>query len=241
MPLTLPRFAWFTIIVGLFTSTVSAQTVEQVVGPKDGVKEPFSIAFDKNDVTHFVEMKGGDKFCKIDAKGKVVTLAEGIFNGMHDLVIAPDGMIYLADTFNHRILSYNPITEKIAPFAGTGKAGYFGDDVSALKAEFNQPICLALSNDGRTLKVADIGNNRVRAINIPTGRINTIAGNGKREKPKEFSGAKHAKQQPLFDPRAVTVDKEGNTYILERAGNRLLKINTKGMIQTVAGTGKKGI
>ena len=123
MPLTLSRFAGFTLAVTLLTSTVSAQTVEQVVGPEDGVKEPFSIAFDKNDTIFFVEMQGGNRFRKIDAEGKVVTVAEKIFNGMHDLVIAPDGMIYLADTFNHRILSYNPNTEQIQPFAGTGKRG----------------------------------------------------------------------------------------------------------------------
>lgn len=237
MPMTLLRFTGFSVTFAFLVSTAFAQTVELAVGPDDGVKEPFSIAFDKNDTPYFVEMQGGDKFCKIDDDGKMIVVAEKIFKGMHDLVIAPDGMIYLADTFNHRILSFNPITQQIEPFAGTGKEGYSGDGFSALKAEFKQPICLALSNDAKLLYVTDIGNNRIRAIDFATGRIDSIAGNGKREKPKD---GQPAKEQPLFDPRAVTVDAEGNIYILERAGNALRMIDTDGNIRLVAGSGAKG-
>ena len=237
MPLTLLRFAGFSIAFALLVSIASAQTVVQVLGPDDGVKEPFSIAFNAKDVPYFVEMQGGDKFCKIDDNGKMVVVAEGIFKGMHDLVIAPDGMIYLADTFNHRIWSYNPITLKLEPFAGTGKEGYLGDGFAATKAELKQPICLALSNDAKTLYLVDGGNFRLRAIDLDSGRIESVAGNGRREMIKK---GQPALGNPLFDPRAVTVDKEGNIYILERSGNKLVMIDIEGKIHHVAGTGSAG-
>src|SRR5207253_1722677 len=50
-----------------------------------------------------------------------------------------------------------------------------------------------------------------------------------------------AKSAPLVDPRAVTVDRKGNVYILERSGHALRVVDRQGKIRTVAGTGKSGL
>src|SRR5207237_9698535 len=55
---------------------------------------------------------------------------------------------------------------------------------------------------------------------------------------REDRGA--ASQSPLVDPRAVAADGEGNVYILERSGNALRVVDSKGLISRVAGTGKVG-
>ena len=74
-------------------------------------------------------------------------------------------------------------------------------------------------------------------MNLQTGRIRTVAGNGKKGIPKD--GALAVKS-PLVDPRAAASDAAGNLYILERGGNALRVVRSGGAIHTVAGTGKKG-
>lgn len=214
------------------------------------VVQPFSVAFDTAGNTLFVEMNGGERFRQIGADGKLTTLAgtgkkgrkiglgsECEFNGMHDLAFAPDGTVFLADTFNNQIHRYDPKTKTVAVFAGNGKKGFAGDGGKAADAEFNQTICIALTPDGKTLYVADIGNKRVRAIDVTAGTVSTVAGTGKAGVPKDGG---LAKDEPLVDPRALTADAKGNVYILERGGHALRVVDKDGKIRTVAGTGKAG-
>ena len=85
--------------------------------------------------------------------------------------------------------------------------------------------------------VADIGNRRVRAIDVQTGAVSTFAGNGSKGVPKD---GEPAAGQPLVDPRAVAADARGNVYILERSGHALRVVDPAGKIRTVAGTGRPG-
>jgi DNA-binding beta-propeller fold protein YncE len=216
------------------------------------VVQPFAVDFAADGTIFFVEMNGGERLRKIDAEGNIHTLAgsgkkgdsgdngvaaQATFNGMHNLAVATDGSIYLADTFNNRIRKYDAAKKSIVAFAGTGKKGYAGDNGPALKAEYNQVICIALSRDNMSLYIADIGNRRVRVIDIKSGNVSTFAGNGAKGEPKN---GEVAKDQPLQDPRAVAVDSKGKVYILERGGHVLRVVDNEGKIRTVAGTGKAG-
>jgi len=216
------------------------------------VVQPFAVDFGADDSVYFVEMVGGERLRIIDKDGKISTLAgtgkkgdsgdggpalKAEFNGMHNLVVAPDGVIYLADTFNNKVRKYDPKTKTIELVAGTGKKGFAGDGGPAAKAEFSQTICITLSPDAQTIYVADIGNKRIRAIDLKNQVVSTIAGNGKAGVPKD---GEMAKDQPLVDPRAVACDKNGNVYILERGGHVLRVVDKAGIIKTVAGTGKAG-
>ncbi|HTE53550.1 MAG TPA: hypothetical protein VK698_21995 [Kofleriaceae bacterium] len=95
------------------------------------------------------------------------------------LVIADDGSIIFADTTNALIRKIDPdgIVTRIAglpPVDGASQAGYDGDDGPATEAKLNQPVDLALSDDG-TLYFTDVGNNCVRVID-PDGTIRTAVG-----------------------------------------------------------------
>jgi sugar lactone lactonase YvrE len=85
--------------------------------------------------------------------------------------------------------------------------------------------------------VADLKNLRVRVVDLKTGIINTVAGNGEKGVPRDGD---LATKSPLVDPRAVAVDSRGNVYILERSGHALRIVTPDGKIRTVAGTGKPG-
>lgn len=212
--------------------------------------QPFAVDFDADGTVYFVEMVGGERFRTIDKDGKVHTLAgsgkkgnitntdplKAEFNGMHNLAVR-GSTVYLADTFNATVRTFDLKTKQLVTFAGTGKKGVAGDGGLASAAEFAETICIALTPDGKTLYVADIGNKRVRAIDTQTLRVSTAAGTGKAGVPKD---GELAKDQPLVDPRAVAADDKGNVYVLERSGHALRVIDKDGKIRTVAGTGKKG-
>lgn len=219
--------------------------------------QPFAVAFftiGRQEGVYFVEMVGGERLRLIDAEGKVRTIAgtgkkgdtttdphgaapKAEFNGMHNLAVTKNGRAYLADTFNHRVRACDLFRSYMMPVAGTGKKGFSGDGDVAEKAEFAEVICIALTPDEKTLYVADIGNKRVRAIDLGTRKVSTVAGTGKAGVPKD---GELAKDQPLVDPRAVAADDKGNVYVLERGGHALRVIDKDGKIRTVAGTGKKG-
>ena len=96
--------------------------------------QPFGVDFDRAGNLYVVELQGG-RVLKVDTKGTFTILAGtgmkgdagdggpalmATFNGMHSLAVAPDGTIYLADTWNNRVRKIDPIG-KITAFAGTGK------------------------------------------------------------------------------------------------------------------------
>ena len=74
-------------------------------------------------------------------------------------------------------------------------------------------------------------------VDLKSGSVSTVAGNGQKGVPKDGAEAIAA---PLVDPRAVTVDRKGNVYVLERSGNALRVVDAQGKIRTVVGTGQKG-
>lgn len=141
------------------------------------------------------------------------------------------GNVYFSDTYNHRIrkISTNGI---ISTIAGTGVAGYNGDNINATAAQLNFPYGLAFDVAGN-LYVADGVNHRIRKIST-TGIISTVAGTGV----AGFSGDNiQATSSRLNDPIAVVVDAAGNIFIGDTYNNRIRKVNSNGIISTIAGNG----
>ncbi len=119
----------------------------------------------------------------------------------------------------------------ISTFAGSGAAG-LGDGGSALAAEISQPTDIAFDASGN-LYIADYFNNRIRKVST-SGIISTIAGTGT----EGFSGdGGAATAAELNLPMGVAVDGSGNIYISDSYNNRIRKVNTSGIISTIAGDG----
>lgn len=220
-------------------------------GNEDKLIQPFGIDFDKAGSFYLAELLG-ERILKVGPKGAFTVVAGtgmkgntgdggaarlATFNGMHSLAVTPDGAIYAADTWNNRVRKIDPQTGKILAFAGTGKKASSGDGGPAAQAELGGIYCVAFNHDFGKLYLTDLDNRKIHFVDMKTGKIHLVAGNGKKGAPKDGADARTA---PLVDPRAACVDRKGNVYILERGGHALRVVDPAGRIRTVAGTGKPG-
>ncbi len=227
---------------------------DQITGPANRCRlhAPFGIAFDHRGNMYLVEMAGGERVLKVNREG-ILSVAGGTgmkgdggdggpaaqaqFNGMHSLAVGPVDDLYIADTWNNRVRRIDARTGTVLPYAGTGKRGFSGDGGPANAAEFGNIYCVTFDTKRENLYLADLDNRRIRAVNLKTGIVKTVAGNGERGVPPDGSVAVQA---PLVDPRAVAVDSQGTVYLLERSGHALRAVDRTGKMRTVAGTGRKG-
>jgi DNA-binding beta-propeller fold protein YncE len=248
--------------MSMFASPAHAAKIVLVAGGGTGgdgslateakLDSPFGVEFDRDGNLLFVEMTG-HRVRRIDKRGIVTTLAgtgakghdgdggsaaKATFNGMHNLAIGPDGSVFVADTWNNCVRRIDTKTGIVAPVAGTGQKGFSGDGGLATKAEFGGIYCASLNPDATKLYLADLDNRRIRVVDLKTGLVTTVAGNGQKGVPADGSLAANS---PLVDPRAVAVDRSGHVYVLERGGHALRVVSPDGTIRTVVGTGKAGL
>lgn len=146
------------------------------------------------------------------------------------------GDMFIVEMMNHIVRVVDHKTKKIRTVAGTGEIGFSGDGGPATKAHFSRPHSIALHGDAALL-IADIGNHRIRRVDLATGLINTIAGNGKKELPVHGQAAK---EKPLLGPRALFV--QGDTcWLALREGHSVWSLDLKAdRWRHIAGSGKAG-
>ncbi|MEM8734132.1 MAG: hypothetical protein AAGG44_07915 [Planctomycetota bacterium] len=162
----------------------------------------------------------------------------------HEVQVAANGDIFIADTSNHRVGKISGATGRWELVAGTGEKGFSGDGMAATQAKFHDAYSIALAEgdsagdvEARILYVADLKNHRIRQVSLDDGKIQTVCGTGQRALPED--GALAA-EQPLAGPRSLAVDRE-NLWIVLREGNSVWRIDrASGRLYHVAGTGKKG-
>lgn len=148
-----------------------------------------------------------------------------------------EGHLFAVEMKNHLIRRIDAVTGIISTVAGTGKQGFSGDDGPALEATFSRPHSIAFSPNG-DLYVCDIGNHRLRKIDLSTGQVMTVSGTGEKALPEDGQALAGA---PLLGPRAIDFDAEGHLWLALREGNRLYQFRLKeGTLHWMAGTGKKG-
>ena len=156
-------------------------------------------------------------------------------NQPHEVQVDSEGNIYIADTSNHRVGMIEQATGRWRTVAGTGEAGFAGDEGKASRAKLNQAYSIVV--DRSELFIADLKNHRIRKVDLTEGTITTVCGTGKKAMPKD---GQLAVEQPLAGPRSLAAD-EKNLWIVLREGNSVWRLDrASGRMFHVAGTGKKG-
>ncbi len=143
------------------------------------------------------------------------------------------GNLYIADTMNHRVRWVDSATGVIETLAGTGQARFSGDGGPAVQAALNEPVALALDDEGY-LYIADQGNHRVRMVDLRTRTIRTVAGTGT----ATYDGEeKPANQASLAGPGGLAIVGD-RLYIADTFNGRVRCVQrSTGVISTVAGDG----
>lgn len=147
------------------------------------------------------------------------------------LTFDSQGNLYIADRANHRVRKVNR-KGIISTVAGNGTAGFSGDGGPATQASLKLPSGVVVDKQGN-LYISDRSNNRIRKVNTK-GIIQTFAGNGK----DGYHGDNMPALKATLDkPFGLALDKHNNLYIADRGNNRIRKVDSSGLISTVAGDG----
>ena len=179
--------------------------------------------------TGIITTVGGNGTAGFSGDGGAATAAN--LKYPHGEAIDASGNIYIADFNNYRIRKINT-SGVISTVAGNGTAAFSGDGGPATAASIYNPEGLAVDSIGN-LYIADCFNNRIRKVNT-SGIISTVAGNGT----AAFSGdSSAATAASLYYPFGVALDGSGNLYISDAYNHRIRKVNSAGIISTVAGDG----
>jgi DNA-binding beta-propeller fold protein YncE len=158
-------------------------------------------------------------------------------NMPHEIQFDRDGHLYIAERDNHVVRKVAARTGVISTLAGTGAPGFSGDGGPAARAQLRQPHSIALDSTGRLL-ICDIGNHRIRRVNLSTGTIETYGGTGERQPTPDGAPVNGT---PMNGPRTMALDPDGQLYVALREGNAIYRIDARtDRLQHVAGTGEQG-
>jgi hypothetical protein len=143
-------------------------------------------------------------------------------NQPHDITVATDGSILIADTGNNRIRRIAP-NGIISTVAGNG-LGFSGDGDPAHNAQLDAPTSIAPLAHGGFL-VADSANNRIRRV-TPLGAIFTVAGTA----PGNAGNGGLAKTAELNHPGAITPDPNGGFLVADTANSTVRRVSDVGAV-----------
>ncbi|MEZ5418213.1 MAG: hypothetical protein R2708_12820 [Vicinamibacterales bacterium] len=159
-------------------------------------------------------------------------------NMPHEIQSGPGGHLYIVERDNHVVRRVDGRTGIITTLAGTGAPGFSGDGGPAASASLRLPHSIALEPSGQGLLVCDIGNHRIRRVDLTTGLITTVGGTGEPGTPRD--GAPLA-GSPLNGPRTMTFDRDGHLYLALREGNAIYRVDAQTReLRHLAGTGRQG-
>jgi hypothetical protein len=146
------------------------------------------------------------------------------------------GNVYIFDSDNRRIRKVTASSGDISTYVGNGTLGYSGDGGLATQASISLVSHMAFDSVGN-LYFTDKTNNRVRRVDVNTGIITTIFGNGVSG---DYGDGGPAVSAAVYAPAGIAIDSLGNIYV--STGDSLIRkinVNTQD-VSTIAGEGTLG-
>jgi sugar lactone lactonase YvrE len=221
-------------------------------GTKAQINNPYGLVVGPDGALYFCEI-GNHRVRRLDLKTGVISTFAGSgrkgyagdggpaldadMNEPYELRFDRTGNLFIDEMQNHVIRRVDARTRVITTIAGTGAAGFSGDGGPAASAQLRQPHSIIFDAQGRLL-ICDIGNHRVRRVDLASGKMETWLGNGERLATPD--GAPLA-GTPINGPRAMAQAAGGLLYLALREGNAVYRIDpARGRYEHVAGTGISG-
>jgi sugar lactone lactonase YvrE len=165
--------------------------------------------------------------------GNDIPAATAAITGPQGMFVANDGTLYFTEG-SHRMRKITP-EGIIQAVAGIGIFGTAADGNLAINSRISNPSCVTVDAFGNVY-FAEASGTKIRKIDA-NGVLSTFAGNGS----YGFSGdGGLATQAGLYGVRAMAFDPQGNMYLTDSNNSRIRKIDTSGIITTIAGTGQWG-
>jgi sugar lactone lactonase YvrE len=236
-------------IAGTGTAGYDPQIAEATRTP---ITDPYGLVIGPDGALYFVEVDTGYTRRLDLSTGRLSTIAGNGKKGYagdggpalaasmtmpHEIRFDRAGNLFIVERDAHVVRRVDAKSRIVSTVAGTGTAGFSGDGGPANQAMLRQPHSIAFDAGGRLL-ICDIGNRRVRAVDMATGVITTLAGTGERGATPD-EGAFDA--VPLNGPRSLDTDPDGNVYLVLREGNAVFRLDLRARrLRRLAGTGRTG-
>ncbi len=144
-------------------------------------------------------------------------------HGARAVEVGPDGTVWILERQGNSLRAVGPKTGIISTRAGTGAAGYSGDGGPAIECKFNGPKELCLDTSGNVF-VVDTENHAIRRIDARTGRITTVAGDGRRP---DRATDDPATTDHLDRPHGVAIAPDGSLVVGDTGNHRLRRIEAR--------------
>jgi DNA-binding beta-propeller fold protein YncE len=216
------------------------------------VNNPYGIVVGPDSALYFCEVDSG-RVRRMDLNTRNLTTVAGngekayrgdgglaldaSFSAPHEIRFDTQGNLYLVNRDSHTVRRVDRSSGLVSTVAGTGEAGFSGDGGLANAAQLRQPHSIAFDARGDLL-ICDIGNSRLRRIDMSSRIISTLSGTGDRTATPDSGPIAGT---PLLGPRSIDTDADGNAYLVLREGNAVFKLDIAGnRLQRIAGTGNRG-
>ena len=215
-----------------------------------GAGEPYGLTIGPEGALYFCDI-AFHVIRRVDKEGRISTVAgtgkkgyagdggpatQALLAQPYEIKFDADGSMYFVEMVNHLVRKVDR-TGTISTVAGTGQSGFSGDGGPARDATFNKPHSIALDGKG-SLFVCDIGNHRLRRVDLKTGLVKTFTGNGEKSVPKDGSSIVGA---AVSGPRAIDFTAKGDVILALREGNSVYRLDLASkQFAHLAGTEKQG-